>query len=130
MHQSEQSRSIPSLIREKRHSVLRTKVENPFFDIASEQEGNILALKITNSIGEQRAIHYHDLVSPMDYNGENQITLLTPRIKIAIYGQNLDDLFDYIIQHRVKWIKEPQESFQQVREKEAEIIEIRFELIQ
>ena len=130
MHQSEQNRSIPSLIKEKKHAVLRTKINNPFFDISSDQDGHVLALKFTNSHGEQKAIHYHDIISPMDYNGDNQITLLTSRLKVIIKGLNLDDLFDYIIQHRVKWIKEAQGSFMELKEADVEVSAIQFELLQ
>ena len=50
-----------------------------------------------------------------------KITISTTRLTITIQGKNLDDLFDHIIQHQVKWIKGPDVSFVEVLEEEVEI---------
>jgi len=128
--QSEQSRRIPTLIKEGHSSILKSRGSNPFYGVADDKEGNVIALKFIIESGEQRAIHYHDILSPMDYNGENQIIISTTRLKVIIDGKNLDDLFDYIIQHRVKELKEPRESFPEIGEKDVEISSIRFEMLQ
>ncbi len=130
MHQSEQNRSIPTLIKQGQNSILKSRGNNPFFGISDEKEGNVIALKFITELGEQKAIHYHDILSPMDYNGDNEITLSTLRLKIIINGKNLDNLFDYIVQHRVKELKEPQNSFADIGEEEVEITAIRFEPLQ
>lgn len=130
MHQSEQNRRIPTLIKEGHNSILKSRGNNPFFGIADENAGNAIALKFIFQLGEQRAIHYHDILSPMDYNGDNEIILSTTRSKIIINGKNLDKLFDYIIQHRVLFLKEPQDSFIEVSEGEVEISSIRFDMLQ
>lgn len=130
MHQSEQSRRIPTLIKEGHNSILKSRGSNPFYGVADEKEGNVIALKFISELGVQRAIHYHDILSPMDYNGDNEIILSTTRLKIIIRGQNLDNLFDHIIQHQVKWLKEPQDSFIEVDENEVEISSISFEMLQ
>lgn len=130
MLQSEQSRRIPTLIKEGHSSILKSRGSNPFYGVADDKEGNVIALKFIIESGEQRAIHYHDILSPMDYNGENEIIISTTRLKVTINGKNLDDLFDYIIQHRVKELKEPRNSFTEVGEHEVEISSIRFERLQ
>jgi hypothetical protein len=128
--QSEQSRSIPTLIRERNSSILKSRGTSVFFGIADRNEGNVIALKFISELGEQKAIHYHDIISPMDYDGSSEITLSTSRISITINGRNLDDLFDHIIQHEVKWIREPQGSFTAVEEEGVEVTSIRFESLQ
>lgn len=130
MHQSEQSSRIPHLVKERRNSILKSRGTNPFYGIADDREGNVIALKFVTADGEQKAIHYHDILSPMDYNGDSEITLSTLRLTVIINGKNLEDLFDHIIQHQVKWLKEPQETFSQIEEGEVEVSSIRFETLQ
>lgn len=128
MHQTEENRKIPTLLDRSNSPVLKSRGKSKFFGISDERVGNVLALKLVSSIGTQKAVHYHDIISPMDFDGHSEIILLTSAIKIIINGKNLDKLFDYIIQHRVMWVKEPQDSFAEVEEKEVEISSIRFEL--
>lgn len=127
MHQQEPNKTIPTLLDQPRGSILKSRGKSPYYGISDERTGNVLALKIVSSVGLQRAIHYHDIISPMDFNGESEIILLTSSLKVIINGHNLERLFDYIIQHRVMWIKEPQDSFVAVEEKDVEISSIRFE---
>lgn len=128
MHQSEQNKNLPTLIKDRKSSVLKSRGKSRFFGIADDREGNVLALKFISESGEQKAIHYHDIVSPMDFNGNNKIVLNTPRVTITIRGKHLEDLFDYILQHKVKWIEEPQSSFPDVEEGMLEINSLRFEM--
>ncbi|MEZ4991929.1 MAG: hypothetical protein R2824_16020 [Saprospiraceae bacterium] len=131
MHQSEQSRNRSlQILRDKKSSVLKSRGDSEFFGYADKNEGNVIALKFITTLGEQKAIHYHDIVSPMDYNGETEIRLSTTRLAIIINGKNLDDLFDHIIQHQVKWVKEPDNDFPMIGESEVEISYIRFEPLQ
>ncbi len=129
MHQSEQNKSIPEFLRYKQGSSAAFKGlgNNPFYGLAHERDGMSVALKFTTALGEQKAIHYHDLVSPMEYNGDTEIQLCTTRIQVIIVGKNLQQLFDNIIQHRVIWIKEPDSSFTDVEEGDVEVSSIRFE---
>ena len=127
MYQSEENKRIPTLLENPRNGILKSRGKSVFFGISDERTGNILALKLVSSMGRQRAVHYHDIISPMDFDGESEIILMTTAIKIIIKGHNLGKLFDYIIQHRVMWVKEPQESFTEVDENEVEISSIRFE---
>ncbi len=129
-HPSEQNRTIPTLLKERKNAILQARGTSAFFGIADKNEGHVLALKLITETGEQKAIHYHDILSPMDYNGDSEITLSTTRVTIIINSKNLDDLFDHIIQHQVKWLKEPEEQFPQTEEGEVEISSIRFETLQ
>lgn len=106
---------------------MKSRGKSQFFGISDERAGNALALKLVSAQGTQRAIHYHDIISPMDFNGDSEIILLTTSLKVKIVGHNLEKLFDYIIQHRVMWMKEPQDSFTYVADEELEITSIRFE---
>ena len=72
--QSEQNSILPTLLKEKRSPVLKSRGTSKFYGVADEREGNVIALKFITEVGEQRAIHYHDILSPMDYNGESKIT--------------------------------------------------------
>jgi hypothetical protein len=127
MHPQEANKTIPTLLEQPRGSILKSRGKSPFYGVSDERTGNVLALKLVSSVGLQRAIHYHDIVSPMDFNGETEITLFTSSLKIIINGHNLEKLFDYIIQHRVMWLKEPQDSFSGVEDNDVEISSIRFE---
>ena len=127
MPQAEESRRIPTLLETPRSNILKSRGQNPFFGISEERVGNVLALKLVTATGSQRAVHYHDIVSPMDFDGESEIILMTNGIKITINGKNLEKLYDYIIQHRVMWVKEPQQSFVELEESQVEISAIRFE---
>lgn len=126
-HQPEEGRKVPTLLEQPKNSILKSRGKSPFFGISDERTGNVLAIKLISSVGTQKAIHYHDIISPMDFDGESQIILSTSGLKMTIIGHNLGKLFDYIIQHRVMWVKEPQGSFAKMDEGEVEINTIRFE---
>ena len=62
MRQSEANKSIPNLIKERSNPILKTRGKSEFCGIAEEREGNVIALKFMTSLGEQKAIHYHDII--------------------------------------------------------------------
>lgn len=127
MYQSEQNRSsIPQLIKEKKSLVLKSRGNNAYYGTTDKQSVAI-SLKIITAKGQQRAIHYHDIISPMDFEGESEIILTTSRMTITIKGKNLDDLFDEIIQHRVMWVKELSNSFATNNNNDPVIETIQFE---
>lgn len=127
MYQQEENRRIPTLLDTPRSTILKSRGQSLFYGVSEERIGNVLALKLVSATGSQRAVHYHDIVSPMDFDGNCEIILLTTAIKITIKGKNLEKLYDYIIQHRVMWVKEPQTSFMDIDENEVEISAIHFE---
>lgn len=127
MPQLEEGKKVPSLIQQNKTAVLKSRGGSNFYGVSDERFGNVIALKFITSVGTQKAIHYHDLVSPMDFNGESEIVLATPSLRIVIIGQNLEKLFNYIIQHRVMWVKEPDSSFTEIEDGDVEVNSIRFE---
>lgn len=127
MSQSDQNKVIPKLLQQKSNSVLKSRGESPFFGLTDGESNMAVSMKLILENGEQKAIHYHDIVSPIEYDGNSKITLLTPRITIIIEGRNLDDLFDYIIQHRVKWVSEGEETFAIASTNKLGVYQIKFE---
>lgn len=128
MHPSERNRIVPQILKDRnKESSIKVRGNSPYYGITDKESNMAVAIKFVAANGEQKAIHYHDIVSPIEYDGNSRIVLLTPRISILILGQNLNDLFDYIIQHRVQWIEEPQESFGALGNESLKVSEIRFE---
>ena len=50
-------------------------------------------------------------------------------LSVLIQGNALSDPFDYIIQHRIKWVKELDHSFQKGDSEALLVKEVRFEII-
>ncbi|MEL6719753.1 MAG: hypothetical protein AAFO82_01800 [Bacteroidota bacterium] len=84
-----------------------------------------IAFKIILQNGEQHIFQYHELVSPMVFNGSSKIVLNTSSLSITIEGKKLNLILDYLSEHRLMWIKEPDSEFMQITyEWEAEINKI------
>jgi hypothetical protein len=133
MHLQEQSNDEVTNLFRGQDNIRKARGNNPFFGITVERAGipeNAIALKFISSDGEQRAIHYHDILSPMAFDGVSKISIATPRLSITIEGEDLGELFDYIIEHRVKWISEPQSSFVEVEEGKPSVKALTFEGLQ
>jgi len=97
-----------------------------FFGLAHIQVVPV-GFKIIFAAGNIAAIHYHDLVSPMTFDGAGVIELRTSLVHIKIKGKNLKTLFDYFIETRIIWIKEPDSSFVQLPKDQPEIESIKIE---
>ena len=105
-------------------SRIRISKDFPFYGVTQTKSGHAeisLALKIIKANGEQLIVQYHELISPMRFNGADKIELSTSYLKIAISGKNLGSLIDYLAEHRLVWIKEPDSDFVKVNEGEVEI---------
>lgn len=100
--------------------------EYAFFGLAHNQT-TPLGFKIFFAAGKIAAIHYHDLISPFEFDGACNIKLKTPALELKITGKNLSILFDHLFENRVAWIKEPDTSFAQVSEGQPEIEAITLE---
>ncbi len=70
-----------------------------------------LALKIIKKNGEQIAIWYYEINSPIKLESPKKLEFSTPNLKISIQGENLQNLFDALLEHKVVWIKEPESEF-------------------
>ena len=97
--------------------------EYPFFELAVNQAAPI-GFKIFFAGGNAAAIQYHDIISPLLFDGAGEIELKTPALSIKIMGKNLRVLFDHFFENRVVWIKEPDSSFVQLSEDQPEITTI------
>ena len=103
---------------------IRISEDFTFYGVTKTKSGepeNSLGLKIIKADGEQLVFDYHEFVSPRRYIPSSKIILSTLTHTITITGKNLGDLIDYIAEHRLMWIKEPDADFIRVPEGEAEI---------
>ena len=100
---------------------------NPFFELAHHQVTPV-GFKILFGDGRVAGIQYHDIISPLEYDGAGLITLRTRGAVISIKGKNLSGLFDFLLQNRVSLLREPDSSFMQGPEDQAEIETITLEL--
>jgi len=132
-HPSEQNKSIPTLLQRDpkyRAKVQRIRMSRDFeyFGITETKSGQApisLAFKITFRDGTSKAIQYHELISPFELeSGGTKIVLQTSSFAIHIEGQELDDLFEYFMEHRIMWVKEPDSDFPKASEGNPQIARI------
>lgn len=92
----------------------------PCFGLAAEgKRPNGIRLFFSN--GEVALIYYHDLMSPLRFNGSDTITLRTPFLVITIKGKNLDRIMDGLLEQNLVWIKELSGSMSQIPDNEPDI---------
>lgn len=129
----EQNKPTPFLLREKERrgsqeeNRIRPSNDFEFYGITKTVRGEptlSMALKIILKDGRQYAFNYHELVSPIEYDGASEIVIQTIGKSIKIEGKNLESLFDYILEHRVVWMKEPDASLVPANDNEVEISSI------
>ena len=78
--------------------------------------------------GEEYGFDYHELISPKFFNGSSKIVLQTSSMSITIEGKKLKLILDYLMEHRLMWIKEPDSEFMRLSyEWESEIDKITIE---
>lgn len=64
-----------------------------------------LVLKVIFSNGNQILIQYSRILSPITFNGKNELALNTSTLRLEIQGSNLSPLLDYLGEQRLAWIK-------------------------
>jgi len=92
---------------------IRRSRDFKFYGITQSRTGmseTTMAFKIIKSNLEQLVIPYHDLATPIKFDGKNTIEMSASTLHITIEGQGLESLLDYITEHRLMWIKEPENS--------------------
>ena len=102
----------------------RLSVDFTFYGITPSKQGMpeiAISFKIIKASGAQIYVQYHELISPMEFDGASTLSLATPNLAITITGKNLGDLADYFGEHWVMWMKEPDSDFMQVKDGEVEI---------
>ena len=128
--QKESKKTINEILQDKRGTQnftdnrIRISKDFAFYGVTQTKSGQAeisLALKVIKANGEQLIVQYHELISPMHFNGADKIELSTSSLKITISGKNLGDLIDYLAEHRLVWVKEPDSDFIKVEEGEVEI---------
>lgn len=128
-------RDIPTLLSKKKDSYSKPSVIRPsenftFYGITKTKAGDAeisIALKLIMENGSQLIIQYHEINSPMKYDGATTIELNTSTLSVKITGKRLDDIIDYLAEHRLVWIKEPDSDFTEINEAEPEIEKITIE---
>lgn len=135
MREQSLDNSISRLIKEgpsrTSYGRIRSSEDFTFFGITKTINGTpqqSLALKLILESGEQYAVQYHELTSPMRFNGADQIKISTPYLSITIKGRRLEDIFDYLAEFRIVWIKEPDSDFMQVESNEPQVEQIVVEM--
>lgn len=131
-------KDLPTLLKNREYKPPVSKrireCENfTFYGVTKTKAGSAeisLALKLVMADNSQLIIQYHELMSPMKYNGVDEIEITTPTLSVTIKGKNLDDIIDYLAEHRLVWIKEPDSDFLLAKEKtdNVEIEEIRVKM--
>lgn len=109
MQDQQRPGSVPTLVEKG----VRPSKSFTYYGITISKGGVLpqsLALKLLFPDGSQQAINYHELSSPMKFNGKTKIELNTPTLSIVIDGNHLEKLFDYILEHAVVWIEDRGES--------------------
>lgn len=119
---------IGKLIQDRRPSFIdkRIRISEDFtyYGVTKTQSGNAeiaIALKLILKDGQQLVFQYHELLSPMLFDGVSKITLKTLSTEITIEGKNLDRVIDYLAEHRLMWLKEPDTDWGEVEEGEVKI---------
>ncbi|MEM8528071.1 MAG: hypothetical protein AAF806_10390 [Bacteroidota bacterium] len=131
MHQSRENRAVPKFYAKDHIEQLKGRIREAqdftFFGVTKTRVGEAplsLAFKVIKQNGEQFIIQYHQLQDPFRFDGNSKIELKTTNVSIQIEGKNLQDLFDYLAEHRVVWMKEPDSEFMEIRENEVEVTNI------
>jgi hypothetical protein len=130
MYQEQEKNRDPigRLIQDKKPNYLDKRIriseDFKFYGVTKTQAGNAeiaISLKINLKDGQQLVIQYHELISPMRYDGVSTIKLSTSHLSVEIKGKNLSPLLDYLAEHRLMWIKEPESDWGEVGDGEVKI---------
>lgn len=70
-----------------------------------KKDTRVLSLKVLFSNGGIALIAYSRMMTPITYNGKNEIKLDTPTMQMVIQGKNLPALIDFLGQQRLAWIQ-------------------------
>ena len=131
--QKEDRKPIGKLLQERKgiadfaDTRIRMSKDFTFYGITQTKSGDAeisLALKIIMASGEQLIVQYHELISPIRFNGVDEIKISTTTLSVIIKGKNLEKIIDYLAEHRLVWIKEPDSDFMKVKEGEVEVLGI------
>lgn len=69
------------------------------------EDTRVLSLKVLFSNGGIVLIQYSRMMSPITYNGKNEIKINTPTLQLVIEGTNILPILDFIGEQRLAWIQ-------------------------
>lgn len=103
------------------------------FDQRNGQHPLSLAVDFFLKDGSRMGIFYMEIQSPilLSLGGANtpqSITLRTTGTEITIYGKRLSPIYEYLLEQRLVWLKEPDSSFVAIEEGEAEVERIELKM--
>lgn len=83
---------------------LNLNIENYIcFGVIPENE-RVQSLKVLFGNGAMVLIQYSRMMSPITFNGANEIKLNTPTLQLIIKGSNLEPLMEFIGEQRLAWV--------------------------
>ena len=122
-------KSVPRYFTPDRGAIRKCK-DREFYGYTFEEKGltpMAMAIDIIKEDGNRMAIQYHEIASPIIFDISGMVKLKVSIFEIIIRGKNLKSIYEYILEHRLVWIKENDSSFTEVKEDEPliESIEIK-----
>lgn len=111
-----ESRSVQDLLRKGsslgslRDEKIRRSRDFKFFGVTQSRTGTpdmSQSIKLILSTNEQLLIPYHQISTPIRYDGSGEIELSVDGQHFKISGIGLETIIDYIAEQRLMWIKEP-----------------------
>ncbi len=76
-----------------------------FFGIEHQPSGRALMFELRTRDGRRSAMPY-SYVTRADFNPDNGIEVYVSNVLVLIKGRNLDDIYSYLLQNRLMWIRE------------------------
>lgn len=107
-------------------TLLEQDSKNKFFGIEKQTGFQALMLDVRFANGNFQAIPY-SFITKIIYDPSISIDICTTEDKCSIEGRNLEQLYNQLLKHRVTFIKENENEFDDVEEKECFIEKIKIE---
>jgi len=112
MAKAKENRKIPDLIiSEDYHQSnydafkdINTHTEDYTCFGVTPENVRVLCLKVIFGNGAMVLIQYSRMMSPITFNGTNEMKLNTPTLQLIIRGANLETLMEFLSEHRLSWI--------------------------
>ena len=112
--------------------VIRKSKDRTFFGYTYEKQGThplSLAIDIRTKDGNRSATFFHEISSPIIFDPSGSICFKTSSQEIKIEGRNLEFIYELLMEHRLVWIKEMDDSFPVSEATEPIIESIKTELV-
>ena len=93
---------------------VRKSKDNAYFGYTYDKPGNhplSMGIDFRGKDGSRMALFFHEIASPILYTPEKGISFSTRSHQITIKGVNLLFIYDLLIENRLMWIQEADNSF-------------------